>query len=297
MTNHDLRQLRYFVAVVEEGHFGRAAERLGIKQPPLSRQVKALEESLGCRLLRRRPRVEPTEAGRVLWTEARRLLGHWESALEATRLAGRGERGTVAIGLTSSMMLTAVADLIPRLRERHPGVVLNLSEVPSALQSEALYSRSIDVGFQREPSPLEGLVFEPVVREPFLVALPASHRMTERARLRLASLAGEPFVLFPRRVAPRLSDRVIGMCQSAGFAPDVVQETGDWITILGLVSAGLGVTLVPESIGRLQWPRVQYRPLSPRGVTTEIAMGFREESLRPPVTQFVHLVRAELGGR
>ena len=294
----DLRQLRYFATVVEEGHFGRAAKRLGIKQPPLSQQIQRLEAALGFRLLHRKPKVEPTEPGRVLWLETRQLLRQMDAALDATRNAGRGESGTLTIGLTSSMMLTRLAEFISVFRQRHPHVMLRLRELPSVAQPAEIRAGTINVGFAREPVPTSGLIIEPILHEPFLVMLPPEHPLAKRSALRLTQLKDEPFVLFPRAEAPAVHDRILGLCRAAGFTPHITQETGDWVTIIGLVAAGLGVSLAPASFERVQWGNIIYRPLRPRTEPTHIAMCYRaEEQSSPTMSRFIEIVHERASTR
>ncbi len=285
----ELRHLRYFVAVAEELHFGRAAARLGMAQPPLSQQVARLEALVGHPLLERRPRVALTEAGRSLLAAAHRTLRQVEEGMEAARRAGRGEAGTLTVGFAASTMLTRVPGIFRAYRDRYPRVELRLRELSTATQMDALRAGLIDVGFLREPPPDDALVCEPVVREPFVAALPPGHPLAAGETLAVGALAREPFVLFPRGVAPTLYDQVIGLCHRAGFEPRQVQEAQEWLTIVGLVDAGLGVSLVPASFERLRWGGVAYRPLSPDEGRTTIAMCRRREAVAPTLQAFVSL--------
>ena len=287
----ELRHLRYFAAVAEELHFGRAARRLGIAQPPLSQQIAKLEEMLGCALFTRRPRVALTPAGEALLVTARRATAQVAAGVQAARRAGQGEAGVLTVGFAASVMLGPLPPVIRAFRARHPGVELQLRELSTTAQAEALGDGTIDVGFLREPAPAPEIVCEALVQEPFVGVLPPGHPLAERRSIGLAALADEPFVHFPRSVAPTLHDQVMALCRTAGFAPRVVQVAQEWLTIVGLVEAGLGVSLAPASFRRLRWGGVRYVPLSPRGMLTTIAVCRPRGAPSPAVENFLRVVR------
>jgi DNA-binding transcriptional LysR family regulator len=288
----ELRHLRYFTAVAEELHFGRAAERLGIAQPPLSQQIKSLEELIGHPLFERRPQVRLTTAGEALLEVARRTLAQVEEGLELTRRAGRGEVGRITVGFAASILTTPLPEILRAYREQYPGIELRLRELSSAAQAAALAEGSIDVGFVRE-AVVQGSDFicEPILREEFMAVLPPSHPLAERGQLPLTDIAEEPFVHFPRAVAPALFDQIADACRRAGFRPRVVQEAQEWLTILGLVEAGLGVSLVPASFRRLRWGGVQYRPLGPPREFTDVFVCLRTAPLMPAIVPLVGIAR------
>lgn len=288
--NIELRHLRYFVALAEELHFTRAAVRLGIAQPPLSQQIHSLEEMLGVKLLVRRPKVGLTEAGEALLTVARRILAQADQGFEDVRRAGRGEGGTLVVGFATSTLPGPLPAIVRAYRRRYPEVRLSLRELSTAEQQKALENGSIEVGFLREPVTGETLRCETILSEPFVVALPPRHPLAERAEIELTEVAGEPFVHFPREVAPTLYDLVMRLCRDAGFTPLVSQEASEWLTIVGLVEAGLGVSIVPSSFRRLTWGGVQYRPLREVGTTTSVALCYKPESLSPRADQLIRLV-------
>ncbi len=289
----ELRHLRYFAAVAEELHFGRAAERLGMAQPPLSQQIKSLEEFVGHPLFERRPQVRLTTAGEALLEVARRTLAQVEEGLEQTRRAGRGEAGKISVGFAASILTTVLPEILRTFREQYPGVELRLRELSSAAQAAALADGSIDVGFVREAvTHGADMICEPILREEFVAVLPPAHRLAERVQLPLGELAGEPFVHFPRVVAPGLFDQIAAACQRAGFRPRVVQEAQEWLTILGLVEAGLGVSLVPASFRRLRWGGVQYRPLSPPREFTDVFVCRRTAPVVPAVIPLIGIARS-----
>ncbi|HEU0016633.1 MAG TPA: LysR family transcriptional regulator [Longimicrobium sp.] len=290
----ELRHLRYFVVVAEELHFGRAAKRLSIAQPPLSQQIARLEALVGYPLFERKPRVALTEPGRVLLAAARRTLQSVAHGVDATRRAGRGESGTLTVGFAASAMLTALPEVFRAYRDRFPGVELRLREMSTSAQMDALGVGALDVGFLREPVPAPGVVAEPVLREPFVAALPPEHPLSAGGSLHPAALADQPFVLFPRSVAPTLYDQVIAVCRAAGFHPQQVQEAQEWLTIVSLVDAGLGVSLVPASFQRLRWGGVTYHGLEPAGDPTTIALCRRAEEPSPVLEPFVRIARERM---
>jgi DNA-binding transcriptional LysR family regulator len=250
----ELRRLHAFVVTVEEGHVTRAAERLGMRQPPLSRLLQGLDAQLGCRLLRRLPRgVAPTEAGLALLEEARAVLARAAAAEDAVRRAARGEAGRLDVGFTSSAALHPfVPAAIRRFREVAPGVRVELDEAGTAELVEAVRLGRLDAAFVRSPmgGAVTGLRVEPLLEEPMLAALPDGHRLglEDGTPLPLAALAGEPFVLYRRRSGPGLYDAILAACREAGFAPVIAQEAPRLPATLSLVAAGLGVSVVPASM-------------------------------------------------
>lgn len=291
----ELRHLRSFIVLAEELHFGRAAKRLGIAQPPLSQQVARLERLLGYTLFTRRPSVTLTAAGTALLVPARRALDQVAYGVDATRRAGRGESGILTVGFAASTMATRVPEVLRVFRRRHPGVELVLRELSTAAQLDALRSGFIDVGFLREPVADPAIVAERVVKEPFSAVLPPGHRLASHRTIDLAALAGEGFVLFPRAVAPALYDQVRAICRAAGFEPRQVQEAEEWLTIVGLVDAGLGVSIVPASFERLRWGKVSYHRLARIRRLTTISMCHRAGEQDPLVAAFAAVARETLG--
>lgn len=291
----ELRHLRSYVVLADELHFGRAAKRLGIAQPPLSQQIARLERLLGYPLFTRRPGVALTPAGVALLAPARRALEQVAHGVDATRRAGRGESGILTIGFAASTMATRVPEVLRAFRRRRPGVELVLRELSTAAQLEALRSGFIDVGFLREPVADPAIVAERVVREPFSAVLPPDHRLAGHRTIDLAALSGEGFVLFPRAVAPTLYDQVRAVCRSAGFEPRQVQEAEEWLTIVGLVDAGLGVSIVPASFERLRWGRVSYHRLAGIRRLTTISMCHRAGEQDALVPAFAAVARETLG--
>lgn len=295
----ELRHLRYFVAVAEELHFGRAAKRLRMAQPPLSQQIARLELKLGVRLLERTSRkVELTEAGSVLLVEARRILAAAREAVMATQRVGRGEAGTISVGFTTAAMLLSLPRIIRQFREEFPAIHLDLREMSTAQQLGALRAGELDLGFVRQPPQDELIRTEPAMSEQLVVAMRANHRLAERESVAPEELADEDFVLFPRDVAPGLYAQVLAICLEAGFAPRVVQQTREIYTTVSLVGAGLGVTITPASIQRMGWSGVAFRPL-PFPAATRIEVAWHADNRRAAVQSFLAVARrvgAEQGG-
>src|SRR5262245_35529204 len=258
----NLQRLRYFVAVAEELHFGRAAVRLGIAQPPLTQQVQKLEDELGFPVFSRRSRKTTlTEAGQVLLDEAGRILRSCDEAIEHVRRAGRGETGRLTLGTPPSVMLTRLPAVIRRYRQRYPDVHFTLRELSTSAIADALGTAAIDVGLLREMASVGPLTAKPLLREAVVAVLPKGHALARRARLSLAHLADEPFVLFPRRLGEVFYDRLLSYCLDVGFAPHVVQEATQWQSVVTCVETGLGVSLAPACVERFKWPGVVYRRL------------------------------------
>ena len=287
----ELRHLRYFLAVAEELSFSRAADRLGIAQPPLSQQIQRLEEMLDVSLFDRRPKVRLTEAGEILVREARRTLLQAQNGLEDVIRVGRGEVGKLVIGFASSIQFGPLPELIRTYRKQFPKVRLFLQEMTSNEQQKALMNGTIDIGLLRESPIEEGLTCEIILDEPFVVALPSDHRLAKQSRIDVADLADEAFVFLPREVAPSIYDRTIEFFSKAGFAPHIDQEAINWITMVSLVEVGFGVSLVPSSFRKLKWGNVKYRRLRSKDLRTNVSVCFKKENLSYPATEFIRLVR------
>ncbi len=260
----EFRQLRYFIAVAEELHFRRAAERLHMSQPPLSQQIRALEDELGFALLTRtRRRVQLTAAGDAFLRDARAILGELDGAVATARRIDAGQTGRLRIGFVGSALLSIVPGTVERFRAERPGVAIELRERSTVDQLRAVSAGVVDVGLVRPPIEDDGeLRAETVLRERTVAALPAGHELAALSRVSLRRLAAEPLVLFPRDQAPGYHDLLIGALADAGAGPRVIQYAPEMLTIIGLVAAGTGVSLVPASVGRLALDGVAYRPVS-----------------------------------
>ena len=260
----ELRHLRYFVAVAEEKHVTRAAERLGMQQPPLSQQIRALERELDVQLFRRRPRgVELTTAGSTLLTEALAILSHLDHAFAATKRTARGEQGRVVVGFTSSAPFHPfVPRIIRTYRETFPLVALTLEEGGTMELIDDLREERVDVAFIRTAiANQEGLVVSPLLKEAMVLALPRTHMLARGANkaVSLGVLADETFIVYRRHSGPGLYDAILSACNAAGFSPRVGQEAPRIVSTLNLVAAGLGISVVPESLQRMRMDGVVFR--------------------------------------
>ncbi|MDR0278691.1 MAG: LysR family transcriptional regulator [Paucimonas sp.] len=290
----ELRHLRYFIAVAEELHFGRAAEALGISQPPLSQQIQALEQELGARLFdRTNRRVALSEAGRLFLEEARQVLAQVDKAADVARRAQLGELGEMKIGFTSSAPFnSSIPKAIYSFRQRFPAVHLNLQEMSSRDVADALLDESIEVGLMR-PLPLpDSLVATELFREPLVAVLNADHPLAQGSAkgVELAALANEPFVFFPRSYGSGLHAQLLSLARAAGFTPHFSQEAGEVMTIIGLVSAGLGVSVLPASFQRMRIDGVVYRTLLDPDADTAVWLVQRREQGSAMAKAFVELL-------
>jgi DNA-binding transcriptional LysR family regulator len=287
----ELRHLRYFVAVAETLHFRRAAEGLSIAQPALSQQIQQLERELGVKLLERtHRRVSMTDAGTVFLERARASLHEASEAMRLARLAGRGEVGHLGVGAVTSALYGIFPDVVRVFRERHRDVHLTLHELSAAEQTRALHDGRIQVSFLRPPMDDSAIEVQTIVREPWVVAMPVSHRLAGRTRVALRTLAGEPFVTFPRELAPVLYDQLISMCRAAGFSPHIVQEA-QMQTIVSLVAAGIGVALVPATLQNLSRSGLVYKRLTGAPSRIELAVAWRRDDTSPLLRAFLEVVR------
>ncbi len=282
--------MRYFVAVAEERHFGRAARRLHVAQPPLSRQIQSLEGELGFLLFdRSHRRVELTPAGEAFLLHARRVFDTLDLGVQAARRAASGQTGRIDVGYPSSVAFGGLTEMLRTFRARSPAVEVTLRELPLQEQIEALKDGRIDVGFVRGPIYDAELASRRVLSEPLLVALPKDHPLAARGRIALEMLAREPFVSFPRQRGPSYFDYLIRLCNEAGFSPHIVQEAPH-LDIVSLVAAGFGVALLPSSVQNARRPGVVFRPIvgSPR---TELLIVWRPDDASPILRDFLDVVR------
>lgn len=296
----ELRHLRYFVAVAEELYFGRAAAKLRIAQPPLSQQIRRLEDIVGARLFERNHHaVALTVAGQVFLDDARRVLGQAEHALARARAAHHGEVGRLDIGFITGAATTdaIVPEALAAYRQRYPAVAVRLEELAPREQLRALRERRIQAGFAAgvEDIPPE-VGAEGIERIPFVAALAPGHRLAAHPSVALRSLVDEPFIFCRRQSAPALYDRVIQLC---GFSPHIAHEVSDIRMVLGLVAADLGVSLVPASAMALGPRRIVYRPLADRGgdLAVEVALIWRRDDPSPLVRAFLEVARETFAPR
>lgn len=258
----DLRHLRCFIAVAEEGHFGRAAERLAMTQPPLSVAVRQLEEAVGARLIDRTSRgLKLTDAGAALLPQAKALVAAAADAALNAREVGRGQRGRLRIGVVGSLLYAGLPKWLKRFQDRHPGIDVALVELNSQEQLDALQRGELDAGFvlaRRIPPELQAAT---VHESPFVACLPQGHAAARARRISLATLRDEPFVLFSRQVSPDYHARILDACAEAGFEPKVRHELRHWLSVVALVSQGMGVAIVPQPLARSGMAGVVFKPL------------------------------------
>jgi DNA-binding transcriptional LysR family regulator len=298
----ELRHLRYFVAVAEELHVGRAAARLHIAQPPLSRQIRDLERELGTPLFERVPRgVTLTAAGRAFLPEARLTLAQAERAQRTAQRAARGEIGRLRVGFVEAATYASILpDVLGFFRMHLPDIGLSLFEMDSLQQAEAFHDGRIDLGILHSPPPdaEQWLHVQHVYADPLVAALPESHALAGGKRaLALRDLAEESFVLFPRPTARVVFDALIASCRTAGFSPRVVQEAAGWHTLVGLVGAGVGVAFVPRSLSRYQRQGVVFRPVRDLAVELGMSAVWKLGDRSPVRERFVTALRAVAGAR
>ncbi|MGD1949863.1 MAG: LysR family transcriptional regulator [Leptolyngbyaceae cyanobacterium] len=294
-TSVELRHLRYFVAVAQVLHFGRAAEHLGITQPVLSDQIRRLETLLGVQLLHRTKRVvQLTEPGRVFLEDALQILAQTDSAIATVRRAGQGKFGKLTIGYTGPALYTVLPEIVRTFRDRNPNVELTLYENCTPQQETALLANEIQVGFLHPPIDAP-LTLQIVWQEPMVVALPENHVLVNRPNLSVKELAHESFILFPRTVGPHLYSQIVSLCTQAGFKPKVVQEVTPQPTMIGLVAAGIGIAFVADSMQKISRPGVVYRQLQEDTPTLELAIAWKNEQQSPVLQSFLTVVNDWLG--
>jgi len=290
----ELRQLRCFVAVADELHFGRAARRMNMTQPPLSRQVQLLEHSLGAELLARSSRsVRLTAAGQAFLVDARRLLRLAESAAEHARRIAGGQAGRLRIGFTAASAYRFLPELITALRARLPEVDLVLQEMVSGAQLEALASGQIDAGLLRPPVAQAELAALRVDAEPLLAALPARHRLARQTSVRLEDLEGLDFVMYAPHESRYFHDLLVMLFTAANVRPRFVQQLGQIHSMLAMVRAGLGVALVPAAAVALRYHDVRLRPLVlDRPAPVELFLVWRRDAANRLLDELVEVARA-----
>lgn len=294
--NIELRQLRYFVTVAEEMHFGRAAQRLHMTQPPLSQTIQALESALGAPLFSRTSRnVTLTAAGAALLPHARRLLQEAAALPELARRAADGESGRLALAFVSTADYSVLPHFLHEFRVAYPAVHFELREATSDRQLDELARGTIDVGLLIAPLPERmkaELDYAPVLAEPLMLAAPqGSAALAAEGPLPLQAVADMPLIVFPRRIAPAFHDAILGCYRAAGIAPSIGQEAIQMQTIVGLVSAGMGIALVPQSVSNLKRPGVEYRSLAGQPALIETGLAWRRDNDSPVLRAFLQLLR------
>ncbi|PKA44869.1 LysR family transcriptional regulator [Rhizobium sullae] len=290
-----LLHMRHFIAVAEELHFGRAAARLGMAQPPLSQSIKRLEERLGFPLFERTQRaVRLTAAGRVFLEEARRTIAQSEDAVRLARRAASDDLAQISIAFVSAALYRLLPQAIRAFHEIWPDTTIRLDERPTEAQLAGLAGGDIDLGFFHPPiKTVDGLAVELIHRDKLIVAVPSHHPLAALNFCRLADLAGHDFIMFPHQQGPTLHGKITNACRAAGFVPNIVQEARQMHTILSLVAAGLGVSLVPTGATTMRIAGVAFIPLvdTPADIAWEMAIGWQPRGARKALRNFLEVVR------
>ncbi|VUS80571.1 LysR family transcriptional regulator [Klebsiella huaxiensis] len=270
--NIELRHLRYFIAVAEELHFGHAAARLNISQPPLSQQIQILEQQIGARLFARTNRsVSLTEAGRQFLADSRQILTQVDEAAARAARLHHGETGELRIGFTSSApFIKAVSDTLSTFRRSYPDVHIQTRETNTREQIVPLNEGTLDLGLMRNTQLPDTLAWERVLREPLLAMVPRDHPLANQPSVSLRELAREPFVFFDPHVGTGLYDDILGLMRRYGLTPVITQEVGEAMTIIGLVAAGLGVSILPASFRRVQLSEMRWLPIEEQDAVSEM---------------------------
>lgn len=294
----ELRHLRYFVAVAEERSFTRAAARLGIKQPPLSAQIRQLEHEMGTQLIRRLTRgLELTESGAVMLDRARWILLCVDQAAVDVQRQARGETGRINLGFAGA---TYFQPLIPRItlafRKRYPDVVLSPRQSNTHTLLADLRRGEIDLAFVRPPlGDVKGIDATLLVEEPMLVVLPDTHRLARSRAITFASLVEETFVLPARALGPNLYDALIASCWRAGFSPKLGQEASQIAALVPMVGSGFGISVVPRSCSVIRCPNVVFRPIRGDAPKAAISLAYRQDQNSAAVRNFVALAKRQSG--
>lgn len=292
----DRFRLECFVALAEELHFHRAAERCHISQPAMSQQIRALEHELGVSVAHRTRRsVALSRAGEVFLAEARKLLGQWDRSVALAQRTHRGEVGQLVVGATAPALYVLLPEAVALFRRQMPGIGVVVQELSMSEQEQRLRLGDIDVALVHPPLDDPALVAEEVARPAFRIALPDTHPLGARESLELSELAGEQFVVFPRSIAPKLYDTLISLCRDAGFPLQIATEAHPAQTIIGLVAAGVGLGFIAAEAQQLNRDGVVYRPL--RGASPRLSLGVAHRSGNVPSTVAHFVAAAREAGR
>lgn len=294
----ELAQLRCFTTVATELNFRRAAERLNMTQPPLSRQIQLLEHHLGVALFTRSTRsVALTAAGRAFFVEAQNLLERAQQAAASAKRFAEGDIGSVTISFVGSAVYEFLPKVIAEARLKQPHVKISLEEMNTYQQHEAMRARRVDLGIVRSPLLQPGFATECLVREPFLLAVPSSHRLAKAKTVAVSDLDGEPFLMYSHAAYPPFNELLTGMFRSARVAPQYVQWLGSSLTILALVNAGMGLALVPRCAASVVFKDVTFREIDlGEGVQSELHLIWRSDNDNPAFTMLLDAIRGAVAG-
>jgi DNA-binding transcriptional LysR family regulator len=287
----EFRQLRYFVAVAEELNFGKAAERLYMTQPALSKQIQTLEKKLEIELFKRTKReVQLTQAGQVFLEQAKRLLKDAEQGVQLAKQAARGEIGQLIISYTPSALHSVLPEILRVFGDRYPDVKIAMTEMSTEKQVEALQEHQVDVAFLHPPLREKFLQLQLILEEEILLVLPKNHPLLTHEKIPLSALAKESFIIHPPDEGPVLYNLFVNTCLQAGFQPKVVQEAVMCQTRIALVEAGIGITFVPESIQNIASRGVVYKRIDGVSAKLQLATAWRKENSSPVLQKFLQLI-------
>ena len=288
----DLRRLRYFVAVAEEMHFGRAADRIGIAQPPLSRQIARLEAAVSAQLFdRSRSRLQLTQAGELMLDRARTLLRGVEDIRQEIARLGSGKAGLLRVAFVGSATYGSLPRLIEGFRNEHPSIELALSAMNNAALKQALVERQVDVAIARPSIDDADIMSERLEQEPLILALPDALAADSAEAIELAALREETFILYPAAPRPSFADHVLGVCEAAGFHPSDPLMASDYQTAISLVAVGVGVCIVPHSVSSTHRPGISYRPYLGPNPGTALSINYRIDNRSPQLWSFLKAAR------
>ena len=293
----ELRQLRYFITVAEELHFGKAAQRLHMTQPPLSQAIQAFEAELGVALFVRTTRqISLTPAGKALLPEARKLLQQAQNLRQIAQRAASGTQGHLSLAFVSIADYSILPPTLRAFRQTYADISIELREATTDVQLEALEKGEIDAGFIIPPIPEKFqhlLAYQKILTEPLMLAAP-EHLFVSGQAVSLGECNEQSLILFPRKIAPSLHDAILGFFHEHDLTPEIGQEAIQMQTIVGLVSAGMGIALVPQSVSNLQRPGVSYHPLTNQAPSVEIGFAWRKENPSTVLTSFLQLLKQKL---
>ncbi|GCE15472.1 LysR family transcriptional regulator [Tengunoibacter tsumagoiensis] len=291
----ELRHLRYFIAVAEHLHFSRAAEILHIAQPPLSQQIQSLENELGVPLfVRTRRSVQLTPAGKAFLDEAKKVIAQAEHAIAVAHQAHNGILGQLDVGFVGTAITEVLPTVLKAFREQYPFVKTPLHNLVTIEQVQALHEGWIQVGILHPPLLDASLHLEVIHRDPLVVVLPTDHALALQKQIALVQLCEETFVMYPRAWNPGLFDQMTSLCQSAGFHMHLGQEASGWESIISLVAANFGISIVPASSQLLRNAGVAYRPLQDVTSTFDLALAWLPDNASPILHNFLHVARERL---
>jgi DNA-binding transcriptional LysR family regulator len=292
----DVRQIRYFAVVAEEKHFGRAAQRLGMSQPPLSLAIRQLEAELETPLFRRNSRhVELTRAGIALQREARLLLRQFEEAKAQVKAVADGKEGRLRVGFGGSMLYRGLPQIVDLFRKKNPGIELLLTELNSVEQVAAIKRDEIDFGFvlgAKTAAELNGFRFH---AEPFVACVPLHHPAAKARTLKLGRLKNDEFVLFARSASPHYFESIVSICVANGFMPDVKHEVRHWTSVVSFVESGMGVSLVPRTMNARRVTRARFVEISGRHEPSETWCVWKDADQRPGLKAMIDVSKAQAG--